>query len=121
MDLLGDLQLGTSTTPALTPSNNNNSVNLPNNNAPVTNSGSNLDSLLSLGNIMQPTNSSNMTSLLNITQPSTNNISNPITPMVSSSNIMTPISATPITSIPATPFTPLSAASAIQKGKFNKI
>jgi AP-1 complex subunit gamma-1 len=115
MDLLGDLQLGTSTTPALTPSNNNNSVNLPNNNAPVTNSGSNLDSLLSLGNIMQPTNSSNMTSLLNITQPSTNNISNPITPMVSSSNIMTPISATPITSIPATPFTPLSAASAIQK------
>eukprot|EP00833_Pecoramyces_ruminatium_P005917 jgi/Orpsp1_1/1179949/evm.model.c7180000071519.1 len=106
MDLLGDLQLGTATAPVLTPSNNTSSVNLMNNNVPETNTNNNLDSLLSLGNVMQPTSSSNMPSLLNSMQPSSNNISTPITPMIPTSNPMTPISA---------PMTPMSAAPSVQK------
>jgi len=101
MDLLGDLQLGTSSTPVLTPSNNTSSVNLMNNNPPTTSTNNNLDSLLSLGNVMQPTSSSNMSSLLNNIQSSSNNISTPITPMVPSSNSTTPVSVAPMTSMPA--------------------
>jgi len=92
MDLLGDLQMGPSITP-MTPSSNNNSsndlvnqmnnMNLMNTSTPATtNQNNNLNNLLSLGNIMQPNSSSNM-SLLNTMQPT--NIST--SPMTSASSI----------------------------------
>lgn len=109
MDLLGDLQLGVSTTPVLTTNNNTSSATIMNNNTISTNPGNNLDSLLSIGNVMQPNNSSNMSSLLNSMQPSTNNISTPVTPMVSSSNLMTPLSATTNIPMNTTPITPKSS------------
>jgi len=101
MDLLGDIQMGTSTIATLTPSNDNssndltsqmNNMNLTNTSASSTTQNNDLNSLLSLGNIMQPTSTSNMPSLLNTTS-SNNNMTTPITPMMASTNPVTPVAS----------------------------
>ncbi|ORX47566.1 hypothetical protein BCR36DRAFT_584667 [Piromyces finnis] len=68
MDLLGDIQMGTSSMPPLTPSNNSSSNNLVNQMdnlnlmntsiPPKIDQNNSLNNLLSLGNIMQPSSSS---------------------------------------------------------------